>query len=122
MYEVTFAKLSERFFKGSTWPPVEMVADLVDKDHVFCLLYKVRLWPCCHCWPDALLLPVTGCAVRQSSPCQSSSQHELRKIGHASTFCRGCTEAETARSLQQVAFTGGLASEPQEMPSLWAHR
>eukprot|EP00891_Asterochloris_glomerata_P008661 jgi/Astpho2/8661/Aster-05134 len=40
MYEVTFAKLSERFFKGSTWPPVEMVADLVDKDHVFCLLYK----------------------------------------------------------------------------------
>ena len=42
MYEVTFAKLSERFFKGSTWPPVEMVADLVDKDHVFCLLYKVR--------------------------------------------------------------------------------
>ena len=59
MYEVTFAKLSERFFKGSTWPPVEMVADLVDKDHVFCLLYKVGSWPCCCCWADALLLPVT---------------------------------------------------------------
>ena len=42
MYEVTFAKLSERFFKGTTWPPVEDIAELVDKDSVFCLLYKVR--------------------------------------------------------------------------------
>ena len=41
MYEVTFAKLSERFFKGTTWPPVEDIAELVDKDSVFCLLYKV---------------------------------------------------------------------------------
>ena len=41
MYEVSFAKLSERFFKGTTWPPVEYIADLVDHDHVFCLLYKV---------------------------------------------------------------------------------
>ena len=41
MYEVSFVKLSERFFKGTTWPPVEAIADLVDQDHVFCLLYKV---------------------------------------------------------------------------------
>ena len=41
MYEVSFAKLSERFFKGTTWPPVEFIASLVDHDHVFCLLYKV---------------------------------------------------------------------------------
>lgn len=41
MYEVSFAKLSERFFKGTTWPPVEYIAELVDKDSVFCLLYKV---------------------------------------------------------------------------------
>lgn len=41
MYDVSFAKLSERFFKTSTWPPVHMIADLVDGDHVFCLLYKV---------------------------------------------------------------------------------
>ena len=44
MYEVSFVKLSERFFKGTTWPPVEAVADLVDQDHVFCLLYKVEPW------------------------------------------------------------------------------
>ena len=41
MYEVSFAKLSERFFKNSSWPPVEYISDLVDNDHVFCLLYKV---------------------------------------------------------------------------------
>ena len=46
MYEVTFAKLSERFFKGTTWPPVEYIAELVDKDSVFCLLYKVLLQLC----------------------------------------------------------------------------
>lgn len=43
MYEVSFAKLSERFFKGTTWPPVEYIAELVDKDSVFCLLYKVPI-------------------------------------------------------------------------------
>jgi translation initiation factor 3 subunit L len=43
MYEHSFAKLSERFFKGTTWPPVEYIADLVDKDSVFCLLYKVSI-------------------------------------------------------------------------------
>lgn len=43
MYDVSFAKLSERFFKTTSWPPVHMIADLVDGDHVFCLLYKVQL-------------------------------------------------------------------------------
>lgn len=42
MYDVSFAKLSERFFKTTSWPPVHMIADLVDGDHVFCLLYKVQ--------------------------------------------------------------------------------
>ena len=36
----TFPHLSERFFKGATWPPVEAVLHLVDGDHVFGLLYK----------------------------------------------------------------------------------
>jgi hypothetical protein len=50
MYEVSFATLSERFYKNTTWPPVEYIAELVDHDHVFCLLYKARLLrlpPCC---------------------------------------------------------------------------
>lgn len=42
MYEISFAKLSEKFFRGTTWPPVEYIAELVDKDSVFCLLYKVH--------------------------------------------------------------------------------
>lgn len=40
MYSATFPHLSERFFKGVTWPPVEAVLHLVDGDHVFGLLYK----------------------------------------------------------------------------------
>lgn len=40
MYSHTFPHLSERYFKGSTWPPVEAVLGLVDGDHVFGLLYK----------------------------------------------------------------------------------
>lgn len=47
MYDVSFAKLSDRFFKTTSWPPVHMIADLVDGDHVFCLLYKV----CAGSWP-----------------------------------------------------------------------
>lgn len=43
MYEVSFVKLSDRFFKGTTWPSVDSIADLVDRDHVFCLLYKVLI-------------------------------------------------------------------------------
>lgn len=42
MYETSFTKLSERYFKGTTWPPVDAIAHLVEHDHVFCLLYKVR--------------------------------------------------------------------------------
>jgi len=40
MYEVSFPKLSDRYFKTSSWPSVEAISDLVDQDHVFCLLYK----------------------------------------------------------------------------------
>lgn len=47
MYEISFPKLSERYFKQGTWPPVDAISDLVDQDHVFCLLYKVQLqWKC----------------------------------------------------------------------------
>lgn len=46
MYDVSFAKLSERFFKTTSWPPVHMIADLVDGDHVFCLLYKASHMSC----------------------------------------------------------------------------
>ena len=42
MYDVSFTKLTERFFKGVPWPPVELLSELVDHDHVFCMLYKVR--------------------------------------------------------------------------------
>ena len=41
MYEISFPKLSERYFKNGPWPAVDLVSDLVDQDHVFCLLYKV---------------------------------------------------------------------------------
>lgn len=40
MYEISFPKLSERYFKNGPWPHVDLVSDLVDQDHVFCLLYK----------------------------------------------------------------------------------
>eukprot|EP00879_Flechtneria_rotunda_P028433 GHRR01030542.1.p1 GENE.GHRR01030542.1~~GHRR01030542.1.p1 ORF type:complete len:257 (+),score=59.36 GHRR01030542.1:165-935(+) len=40
MYEVSFPKLSERHFKQGPWPQVTAIQDLVDNDHVFCLLYK----------------------------------------------------------------------------------
>lgn len=43
MYEVSFAKLSEMYFRGTTWPPVQYISGLVDDDSVFCLLYKARL-------------------------------------------------------------------------------
>eukprot|EP00878_Enallax_costatus_P018641 GHUV01019632.1.p1 GENE.GHUV01019632.1~~GHUV01019632.1.p1 ORF type:complete len:140 (+),score=23.29 GHUV01019632.1:251-670(+) len=41
MYDVSFPKLSERYFKQASWPSVDAISDLVDQDHVFCLLYKV---------------------------------------------------------------------------------
>ena len=40
MYSTTFAHLSDRFFKGGTWPTAEVIAPLVDGDHIFCLLYR----------------------------------------------------------------------------------
>ena len=40
MFDLSFSKLSERFFKGTTWPAAESISHLVDHDHVFCLLYK----------------------------------------------------------------------------------
>jgi len=43
MYEGSFQKLSERLFKQSYWPEVEMIAPYVENDHVFCLLYK-EMW------------------------------------------------------------------------------
>ena len=41
MYETSFNKLSDRYFKQSPWPHWEAIAPLVDDDHVFLLLYKV---------------------------------------------------------------------------------
>ena len=40
MYSHTFPVLSERFFKGASWPRAETISHLVDHDHVFCMLYK----------------------------------------------------------------------------------
>ena len=40
MFDSSFNKLSERYFKNSPWPPAEAIAEFVDNDHVFCLLYK----------------------------------------------------------------------------------
>lgn len=47
MYEVSFLKLSERYYKTVPWPAVELIADVVDQDHVFCLLYRVRMGCIC---------------------------------------------------------------------------
>ncbi|KAL6215591.1 hypothetical protein ACLB2K_015020 [Fragaria x ananassa] len=43
MYETSFQGISERFFKDTPWPSVDAVAPFVDKDHVFCLLYR-EMW------------------------------------------------------------------------------
>ena len=40
MYESSFAKITDKYFKASSWPPVEAIAQYVDYDHVFCMLYK----------------------------------------------------------------------------------
>ena len=40
MYEISFPKLGDRYFKAGPWPSVDLISDLVDQDHVFCLLYK----------------------------------------------------------------------------------
>lgn len=60
MYEVSFATLSERFYKTSPWPPVELIADYVDNDHVFCILYKA-----CSCpFPGPLPVPLCLAVVK----------------------------------------------------------
>lgn len=43
MYEISFLKLSDRYYKDKPWPEVQHIAEVVDNDHVFCLLYKVGL-------------------------------------------------------------------------------
>ncbi|CAL0319229.1 unnamed protein product [Lupinus luteus] len=43
MYETSFHTLSDRLFKDTPWPSVDAVANYVDNDHVFCLLYK-EMW------------------------------------------------------------------------------
>jgi len=40
MYESSFAKITDKYFKASPWPSVDAIAPYVDYDHVFCLLYK----------------------------------------------------------------------------------
>lgn len=40
MYEISFLKLSDRYYKAAPWPEVHHIAEVVDQDHVFCLLYK----------------------------------------------------------------------------------
>lgn len=39
-YENGFNKLTERFFKTSPWPEAEVVAPIVQNDHLFLILYK----------------------------------------------------------------------------------
>ena len=40
MYESSFAKITDKYFKATPWPAVEAIAPYVDYDHVFCMLYK----------------------------------------------------------------------------------
>lgn len=40
IYHYTFSKLTDRFFKDSTWPSEETIAPLVNNDKVFLLMYK----------------------------------------------------------------------------------
>jgi len=40
MYETSFNKISEKYFKQSPWPPAQYVANLVNNDLQFLLLYK----------------------------------------------------------------------------------
>ncbi|XP_030839981.1 eukaryotic translation initiation factor 3 subunit L isoform X2 [Strongylocentrotus purpuratus] len=39
-YETTFNKLSESYFKNSSWPSAEIVGEIVNNDEVFLILYK----------------------------------------------------------------------------------
>lgn len=40
IYENSFNKLTDRYYKNSPWPPAEAIAPLVDNDKQFLLLYK----------------------------------------------------------------------------------
>ena len=40
IYENTYHKLTDRFYKTSPWPPAEAIAPLVDEDPTFVMLYK----------------------------------------------------------------------------------
>ena len=40
IYENSFNKLTDRYYKNSPWPPAEVISPLVDGDQQFLLLYK----------------------------------------------------------------------------------
>merc|ERR1719291_338212 len=40
IYEKSFNKLTDRYYKSSPWPPAEAIAPLVNNDQQFLLLYK----------------------------------------------------------------------------------
>jgi len=40
IYENSFNKLTDRYFKNSSWPPVESISPLINHDEVFQVLYK----------------------------------------------------------------------------------
>lgn len=40
LYETSFNKLTDRYYKSAPWPPAEAIAPLVDSDKTFLLLYK----------------------------------------------------------------------------------
>jgi len=40
MYENSFNKITEKYFKQSPWPSAESIANLVDNDPIFLMLYK----------------------------------------------------------------------------------
>eukprot|EP01001_Neometanema_parovale_P001068 NODE_1120_length_1883_cov_76.273864_g1061_i0.p1 GENE.NODE_1120_length_1883_cov_76.273864_g1061_i0~~NODE_1120_length_1883_cov_76.273864_g1061_i0.p1 ORF type:complete len:581 (+),score=153.21 NODE_1120_length_1883_cov_76.273864_g1061_i0:61-1743(+) len=40
LYEGAFNELSEKYYKSTHWPPVEVIAPLVDTDQLFLVLYK----------------------------------------------------------------------------------
>jgi len=40
MYENSFNKITEKYFKNSPWPLADMIAPLVNNDHIFLVLYK----------------------------------------------------------------------------------
>lgn len=43
MYTLSFYRLSEMYFKDEPWPNVKEIAEYVDNDKMFCLLYQVSI-------------------------------------------------------------------------------